>query len=401
MRKDDRSCINPFTGKAAYDTLDDDKFLNQCYREYSTVINKSELLDHTVAGQKLYRIFVSLVNSVEAYLSKINRSDYTDNYYDWEFHLIKDKTVNAFCMPGGKVVMFSGMLDVAEKEEDLAFILAHEISHALLDHSRTQLSKQQTKNSAVTLSYLGSLGLSLVGLGEVGGILRAATQVADIGSELFYLKPFGREQEMEADKLGINIVSLAGYDVGHIPTFWKNVSEQGVANNFDFFSTHPSDDKRIEALKQSVYEIKTNGVYYDKPIIGSGNFVNSIAANSTSTKLCSKCGGPVGEDDKFCMSCGQKIEETTVKCPNCNELIEKGNRFCIYCGYDLENNDENRLCCPKCNSLVEEDSKFCIYCGFDLSSTEIVEEEKELYCPNCSEEVSADDNFCSSCGYKI
>lgn len=138
MKKDNRSSINPFTGKEHFDILDDDQFLKESYNNYNSMINKWELLDNTPQGELLINIAINLIYSVENYLIEIGRSDYTKDYYEWEFHLVNEDTVNAFCMPGGKIIMFSGMLQVSQSEEEIAFILAHEIAHALLDHSRTQ-----------------------------------------------------------------------------------------------------------------------------------------------------------------------------------------------------------------------------------------------------------------------
>ncbi len=149
--KNDRSSINPFTGKKHLDIVNDDKLLNQSYVEYNNIVNQCELLDETSNGQLLSDVSLKLIDAVENYLLKIERSDYTRNYYDWEFHLVLNDTLNAFCMPGGKIIMFSGILSIANNEETLAFILAHEMAHALLDHSRTQVSSHNVKNSITTI----------------------------------------------------------------------------------------------------------------------------------------------------------------------------------------------------------------------------------------------------------
>ena len=198
MAKDDRSAINPLTGKSHFDIINDDKFLQDSYNEYYAMVNQSQLLDNTSQG----------------------RSDYTEDYYDWDFHLIADNAVNAFCMPGGKIVMFSGILSVADSEEKVAFILGHEMAHALLDHARTRISAQNAQNTITSAAWFGSFALDLVGLGGVGDLTRAATNVASIGSQFFLMNPWGRDQELEADKLGMMIIHWAGYDISRIPDFW-------------------------------------------------------------------------------------------------------------------------------------------------------------------------------------
>lgn len=238
MSKDDRSGLNPFTGKSHYDNIDDDKFLNECYNEYYNKIDGHEILDQTQEGQLILKVTSNLITAVEDYLAKIGRSDYTADYYDWEVHLIADEAENAMCIPGGKIIVLSGILPIANTEEKIAFILGHEMAHALLDHSRTQSSVRNTKNTITTLSRIGSLGLILLGEEELGLATSAITNIADIGSELFLIQPFGRSQEIEADKLGMMIIHWAGYNIREIPAFWQSMSEEN-ANNFDFFSTHP------------------------------------------------------------------------------------------------------------------------------------------------------------------
>lgn len=238
MKRNDRSDINPFTEKKHFNILDDDKFLDGSYAEYNNVINQCELLDDTPNGKVVSNVSLSLIDAVEKHLLEINRSDYTKNYYDWEFHLVSDNTVNAFCMPGGKIIVYSGILSIANNEETLAFILAHEMAHALLDHGRTQVSAHTAKNTATTAARLGSIGLDLLGLGEAASVVRTATNVADIGSEYLLMKPWGRDQELEADNLGMMIINWAGYDIKGIPEFWQRMSEHN-SNKHDFFSTHP------------------------------------------------------------------------------------------------------------------------------------------------------------------
>ena len=112
MSKDDRSPINPFTGKKELDLLNDDEFLAECYNEYYSILNQNQLLDNTPQGQIINQIVSKLINSVNMYLSNIGRLDYVQDYYDWEVHLVANDTPNAFCMPGGKIVVLSGILPI-------------------------------------------------------------------------------------------------------------------------------------------------------------------------------------------------------------------------------------------------------------------------------------------------
>ena len=240
MAKDQRSSLNPFTGKSHFDIVNDDKFLEDSYRQYYGMVQQAQVLDNAPEGQ--------LVRAVAV-------------------HLLADKTVNAFCMPGGKIVMFSGILSIANTEERIAFILGHEMAHALLDHSRTRASVESAKNTVATAGYLGSFILDIFGLGAIGDITRASINAANIGSDFLFVKPFGRDQELEADRLGMLIIHWAGYDINQIPAFWENMSQRG-GNNFEFFSTHPSDDKRIANMKALITEIESDKDFTKGPVIG-------------------------------------------------------------------------------------------------------------------------------------
>ncbi|OWT33168.1 peptidase M48 [Methanobrevibacter sp. 87.7] len=368
MKKDDRSAINPFTGKAAFDIINDDKFLEECYIEYNQIINQSKIIDNTPYGQVLRRVANNLINAVTNYLAKIGRLDYIKDYYDWEFHLISSDTVNAFCMPGGKIVMYSGMFQIASTEEEIAFIIGHEMSHALLDHTRTQMSKEKRKNTITAAARLGGLGLRLLGQDELGYSMMELSNVADIGYNSLVLKPFGREQELEADRLGMAIIYWAGYNIHNIPEFWERMSKNNP-NTIDFLSTHPSDDKRIATMKELIIETENKTDFYSKPIIGKTNIkidpkkieINK-EAHIIKRNKCEKCGNICKENDKFCINCGNKLK-TEYLCSNCYSEVEVGDKFCINCGKHFK--DNNRLC-PKCGKPVEDKDKFCINCGNKL-----------------------------------
>ena len=260
-----RKKVNPFSGKKHHNRVNDDEFLKSSAINYYQIINQSQVLDNTQQGQLMISVAQKLISTVEKYLASIGRSDFTQNYYGWEFHLIARNQVNAFCLPGGKIVVYSGLFSVIQKEEELAFILGHEMAHSLLDHGRTKVSAQKSKNRMRTGARLGSLALGLAGFGEAAAVTRVATNVADIGSEYFLMQPWGRDQELEADKLGMMIIHLAGYDISHIPEFWARMS--GGSNNHDFFSTHPADKKRINQMVDLVPKIKNCNDFTSKPIL--------------------------------------------------------------------------------------------------------------------------------------
>ena len=391
MAKDDRSPVNPFTGKEHYDTLDDDEFLEGCYKSYYEDINSLELLDHTPQGQLVLNVASKLIKTVEDFLIKIGRYDYVEDYYNWEFHLANDNQANAYCIPGGKILVYSGIFAIADDEEKLAFILGHEMAHALLDHTRTKFSVLQTKDTITTVSWVGSFALDLLGYKNAGAMARAAVNLADIGSHFFLTQPWGRDQEYEADKLGMVIIHLAGYDVGVVPDFWQEFSGEN-ANTFDFFSTHPSDNKRIAVMKESLDEILNENDFYSKPVLPetpapkeeykigyepsstpqipmetSNQPVGASAFAGTSIKsgeTCPKCGNIISPTAKFCTACGSKIERINpLACPECGYITNPGDNFCKNCGYKMV----QELHCSKCGEKVVSGQSFCTKCGNKLN----------------------------------
>ena len=337
MAKDDRSEINPFTGKKHFDIINDDKFLQESYQEYYALINKSQLLDNTPQGQIVRNVAIKLIQAVENHLAQIGRSDYTEDYYGWDFHLVADNTVNAFCMPGGKIVMFSGILSVANTEEKVAFILGHEMAHALLDHSRTRASAQNAQNAITSAAWIGSFALDLFGMGEIGGLARAATNAASIGSQYFLLNPWGRDQELEADKLGMMIIHWAGYDISSIPAFWQSMAG-GNPNSHDFFSTHPADSKRIAVMNELIHEIENQKDFHSSPVLSDvpkpKEEFETSHLNGMNSKYCQSCGARMESDAKFCTNCGAKFD-VELKCPKCGASVAEGDKFCTNCGYKL------------------------------------------------------------------
>lgn len=334
MAKDDRSSINPFTGKSHFDMVNDDKFLQDSYNEYYSMINQAQLLDNTQNGQIVRNVAIRLIKAVEDYLSSIGRIDYVQDYYDWDFHLVADDTINAFCMPGGKIVMFSGILSVANTEEKVAFILGHEMAHALLDHSRTRISAQNAQNAITSAAWVGSIAMDLFGLGGLGSLTRAATNVASIGSQFFLMNPWGRDQELEADRLGMMIIHWAGYDISPIPGFWQSMSQMN-SNEHDFFSTHPADSKRIAAMNELIHEIENQKDFHSQPVINETpkpkEEFRDAHLDKGNVKYCQECGAQAGIDDKFCTSCGARFE-VEMKCRNCGASINPNDAFCMNCG---------------------------------------------------------------------
>lgn len=234
----------PLTGRTHRISVSDEQVLslsNQEYTKYMATAKKSTNAQHTAMVQRVGR---KLATAVETYLKQNGFANDVKNYA-WEFNLVQDKSANAFCMPGGKIVVYEGLLPYTQNETALAIVLGHEIAHAVAKHSAEQLTKQQ--NQQVGTNILGNVLNQAVGSG-VGDL---ASAVAGKYFSFRNLK-YSRDNETEADYMGLIFAAMAGYDPQQAIPFWKRMSQGNSSNQNDIFSDHPSDAKRIAALQKEM-----------------------------------------------------------------------------------------------------------------------------------------------------
>lgn len=249
----------PITGRKQTLNVTDEEMLSlstQQYTKYMQTAKKSTDATNTAMVQ---RVGQRLANAVETYLRDNGMASEVNNF-KWEFNLIQDKNVNAWCMPGGKIAVFEGLLPVTQTEGALAVVLGHEIAHAVAKHSAEQLSQQ----------YRQQMGTQIGGavLGAVIGTDAAniASWVGQQGLQLQNLK-YSRNHENEADHMGLIFAAMAGYDPNEAVTFWQRMAASS-GNKSDFLSDHPSDAKRVaniqgwmpEAMKYYKGQTKTSTV---------------------------------------------------------------------------------------------------------------------------------------------
>jgi predicted Zn-dependent protease len=168
--------------------------------------------------------------------------------YQWEFNLVEEKTPNAFCLPGGKVVVYTGILKYTQDENGLAVVLGHEISHALAHHGAERMSQGMLVEIAET-------GVDLVLGGNDPQTAKAVNQAFGIGAEYGVLLPFSREHESEADHIGLYLMAEAGYDPRGAVAFWNRMMKAGGGKPPEFLSTHPSDEHRVRQIENWLPEV--------------------------------------------------------------------------------------------------------------------------------------------------
>lgn len=233
----------PVTGRKHSLLVSDAQVLSLSKEEYSKYMKSVKLSSNAANTAMVQRVGRRLASAVEAYLRNNGAADEIKNF-SWEFNLVADKNVNAFCMPGGKIVVYEGLLPVTQDEASLAIVLGHEIAHAVAKHSAEQMSKK------IRQSYGTQIGSQILGAiaGQSVGDLAGA--VAQQGFSFANLR-YSRDNETEADHIGLIFAAMAGYNPQVAVPFWKRMAAlSGNSNQSDMFSDHPSDAKRIAAIQQ-------------------------------------------------------------------------------------------------------------------------------------------------------
>ena len=210
---------------------------------YTQYLSQTKISTDKANTEMVRRVGTRLAAAVETYLTQHGYADEVP-YYQWEFNLVADQQVNAFCMPGGKIVVYEGILPVTQTEAALAVVLGHEIAHAVAKHSAEQNSKQQWQQIGM---MVGQVGMQAAGVNA--DLSNLALQGSSTVLGLTNLA-YSRKHELEADHVGLDLAAMAGYDPRVAPAFWQRMAAaSGGAGGSDFLSTHPSDDKRIAQLE--------------------------------------------------------------------------------------------------------------------------------------------------------
>ncbi len=246
----------PVTGRRQINLVPDAMITAMALTEYDSVVkNSATLTQYDERAQMVTRVGTRIQQAVETYMRQNNMSKDLRNF-KWDYNTIDAATVNAWCMPGGKVVVYTGLLPYTKNENALAVVMGHEIAHAIARHGNERMSQ----------------GL-LINLGGV--VLQEALKEKKIetqalflglymvGSNLALALPNSRMQESEADKLGLIFAAIAGYDPGEAIPFWQRMAADNKNKVPEFLSTHPSDETRIKKLSALIPEIK--GKYYHQP----------------------------------------------------------------------------------------------------------------------------------------
>ena len=245
------SCTTaPITDRKQLKLIPEAKLNAQAAQIYEKVKEKEKLIKDTKSINEIKEIGKKMEDSISEYFYRSNLDDPTVNF-DWEYILIDNKKVrNAWCMPGGKIAVYTGILDVTQNQNGLAAVMGHEVAHAVAKHSVERASRGVLLNTGARIIDIAS-----------GGILsdiNRTTGMDTVGmlAQLGIMNPFNRKQESEADYLGMIFSSLSGYDIRETVKIWERMKEFNKGKEPpQFMSTHPSSDTRIKKLNEWMNEV--------------------------------------------------------------------------------------------------------------------------------------------------
>ncbi|MFD1615135.1 M48 family metallopeptidase [Gelatiniphilus marinus] len=246
---------NPFTGKKTMALVPNSQLFPTAFAQYDQFLNENKVVKGTKDAAMIKRVGQRIAVAAERWLNANGHQGYL-NDYKWEYTLVEDKTVNAWCMPGGKIVFYTGILPIAKSETGVAAIMGHEVAHALANHGQQRMSAAYLQQG---IAVAGNVAI------KDEKSRNAFNQYYGIGSQVGVMLPFSRAHEEEADKIGLYLMAIAGYNPDEAAELWKRMkANSGGKAPPEILSTHPSNDSRIANLRalapQAKAEAKKFGV---------------------------------------------------------------------------------------------------------------------------------------------
>jgi len=235
------------TGRHQLTLVPESEMLSVSQQQYGQFLSENKVSTDADGNARLQRVGARISKAVEDYAKQTDHPNALEGY-KWEFKLVESKEVNAWCMPGGKVVFYTGILPVCKDDDGMAVVMGHEVAHAVARHGNERMSQQ-------LMVQLGGTALEVALHSKPQETQQMWMGAFGAGAQYGLLLPFGRGQESEADHLGLIFMAMAGYDPHHAVEFWQRMAAQGGGEKPpEFMSTHPSDEKRIAAIQQELPE---------------------------------------------------------------------------------------------------------------------------------------------------
>ena len=259
----------PVTGRKQLTIIPNNEMMSMSYQQYDDFLNENPLSKDAENTRMVKNVGNKIKNSVEVYLRDNNLSQLLEGY-QWEFNFVDSDQINAWCMPGGKVVVYSGIIPITKNETGLAVVMGHEIAHAIADHGNERMSQELIRQA-------GGVGL-MIALNEQPQETQALWMaVYGVGTEVAAMLPYSRLHESEADRMGLIFMAMSGYDPNEAPLFWERMSRASNGQKPpEILSTHPSDATRISNLNEWMPEAMK---YYNRN--GQNNSKNNSGDRET------------------------------------------------------------------------------------------------------------------------
>ena len=244
----------PITGRSQLNLIPDATMNSMSFQQYGEFLKSNKISTDKKQTQMVKRVGGNIQKAVERFFAEKGMSSELAGY-GWEFNLVESSEVNAWCMPGGKVVVYTGMLPIAGDETGLAVVMGHEIAHAVAEHGSERMSQG-------LIAQMGGMALSTALAEQPAQTQQLWMTAFGVGAQYGVLLPYGRTQESEADRLGLIFMAMAGYDPNQAVGFWQRMAqEKGGKAPPEFLSTHPSDETRIRKIRETIPEAMT---YYKR-----------------------------------------------------------------------------------------------------------------------------------------
>ena len=246
---------NPFTGEKTLNFVPNSQIFPVAFQQYNQVLAENKVVTGTSDARMIKNVGDKIATAAERYLSANGYQGYLQDYR-WEYNLLEDDQVNAWAMPGGKIAFYTGIMPIAKNEAGVAAIMAHEVAHALADHGAQRMSAAQ----------LQAVGGAVVGA-AVGGKSESTQQIISqaygLGTSVGVMLPFSRSHETEADRIGLTLMAIAGYDPMEAADLWRRMkADSGGQAPPEFLSTHPSSDTRIRNIEKWAPEAKAEAAKF-------------------------------------------------------------------------------------------------------------------------------------------
>ncbi|MEC4114540.1 M48 family metallopeptidase [Myroides pelagicus] len=250
------SCAtNPFSGKSTLALTPNSELFPMAFQQYDEFLQENKRVTGTKDAKRVEDIGKKIKVAAETWLNANGYSGYLKDY-QWEYNLVQSDELNAWCMPGGKIVFYTGILPVCKTDAGIAVVMGHEVAHALANHGQQRMSN-------ALLQQVGAVGVGILTQNSDPRAKQLWSAAYGIGSQVGYMLPFSRSNESEADKIGLTLMAIAGYNPEEAVSFWSRMAARnGGGSQSSFLSTHPTNQDRIEELRKLIPAAKAEAAKF-------------------------------------------------------------------------------------------------------------------------------------------